>query len=549
MEKETRQKVQFSTMAIILIVIFCIGISPKILQNDTFYTIKIGEYILENGVTMTEQFAWHQNLEYTFPHWGYDVLVFLVYKLWGMLGIYISTIALASILGITMYVVNVKLAKNRVLSFMLTILALWLLSPYICARAQLVTFILFILTIYFIEKFLDTKKIRYAIPLIIIPILIANLHVATFYFYFILYLPYIAEYMIYILVYSNVIVSGSIIEMLKRKIEKTGETEELKEKLQREEERYKKLKDKQDMKLKNPYKIVMENRNGIRWLVLIFIICLFTGLLTPLKSVPYTYLIKTMKGISTKNISEHLPLTLANDFKTLILLMSVIFITGFTKAKVRLSDLFMFLGLTILALFSRRQVSMLVLIGFVILNRELTGVLTAYKGNILKKAESILSTIPAIIGISIIVVSISIWQFNKKKDDPYIDPASYPVDAATWINENLDVEQIKLYNEYNFGSYLIYQNIPVFVDSRCDLYLPEFNKDVYVFKDFLNLSGFNLSYDGMREKIDNYGFTHFLVTNGSRFRHYLDFHPGEFRIIYPTEDAKDSNFTIYERIK
>src|SRR5699024_7768323 len=126
---------------------------------------------------------------------------------------------------------------------------LYLLKPFICARAQLVTFILFILTIYFIEKFLETRKIRYAIGLIIIPILIANLHLATFYFYFILYLPYLAEFVIYILAYSNVIISDSVVQSIKKKIKKQGETEELLKKLEKEEARYARLKEKQDKRI------------------------------------------------------------------------------------------------------------------------------------------------------------------------------------------------------------------------------------------------------------------------------------------------------------
>ena len=231
MEKDKINSVRFHTMAIILIIIFAAAITPVTFQNDTYYTIKVGEYILENGITMQEPFAWHENLTYTFPHWAYDVFIYLIYSIGGMTGIYISTIILASILGITMYAVNVKLAKNKIISFVLTILTMYLLKSYICARAQLVTFILFILTIYFIERFLETKKKRYAIGLIIIPILIANLHAATFYFYFILYLPYIAEYGIYILAYSNVIISNSYLESIKRKIKKQGETEELLQKM------------------------------------------------------------------------------------------------------------------------------------------------------------------------------------------------------------------------------------------------------------------------------------------------------------------------------
>ena len=546
MDLEKKRKIRFNTMAIILIIIFCIAISPKTLQNDTFYTIKIGEYILENGITMQEPFAWHKNLEYTFPHWAYDVFIFLVYSLGGMTGIYISTIALASILGITMYYVNVKLLKNNSISFILTIGTLYLLQPYICARAQLITFILFILTIYFIEKFLETRKKRYAIGLIIIPILIANIHLATFYFYFILYLPYIAEYMIYILAYCNVIISDSAVQNIKKKIKKQGETEELLEKLHKAEERYKKLKEKEDEKINNPYKIRITYNKNIKILIIIFIICLFTGFLTPLGTTPYTYLIKTMQGISTKNISEHLPMILANNMQELILLVVYIGIIAFTKVKIRISDLFMLAGLILLSLMTRRQASMLFLIGVLILNRLISELAIRYNKDTIKVLDEKLSKIISIIIISILVITISIFQFKPKMNDKYVNEDSYPVQVATWIKENLNIKEIKLYNEYNYGSYLIYQGIPVFIDSRCDLYMPEFNKDTYVFKDFLNINNMNLK--DVEKKIEEYGFTHLILTSNAKFKIYLDDHPEKYKVIYPVDDIKDENFTIYERI-
>lgn len=362
MDLEKKKAIRFHTMAIILIIIFSAAIVPVVFQNDTFYTIKIGEYILDNGITMQEPFSWHENLEYTFPHWAYDVCTYLIYNIGGFTGLYISTIILSAILGIAIYFVNVKLGKNRIISFLITIGMMYALKPFICARAQLVTFILFILTIYFIEKFLETKKIKYAIGLIIIPILIANLHLATFYFYFILYLPYIAEYGIYILSYSNVIISGSVVDSIKKKIQKEGKTEELTEKLKKAEDRYNKLKAKQDKKMENPYKINIKYNENMKWLILIFIICLFTGLLTPLGDTPYTYLIKTMQGISTQHIQEHEPMVLANETKTLVLLIIYFAALAFTKIKIRISDLFMIGGLAILAIFTQRQASMLFLI-------------------------------------------------------------------------------------------------------------------------------------------------------------------------------------------
>lgn len=155
------KNLQFEIIALILISIFSIAIAPKSLQNDTFYTIRIGEHIQNNGIDGKDPFSWHENLDYTYPHWMYDYIMYGIFQLGGFEAIYISTCALSAILGICIYKVNNKLAKNKIFSFILTIGAMYLLKGYIAARAQLVTFILFILEIYCIEKFLKSKKCKY----------------------------------------------------------------------------------------------------------------------------------------------------------------------------------------------------------------------------------------------------------------------------------------------------------------------------------------------------------------------------------------------------
>ena len=69
-----------------------------------------------------------------------------------------------------------------------------------------------------------------------------------------------------------------------------------------------------------------------------------------------------MQGISTKNISEHLPIVLANNAKMLITFAIYIGVLMFTRVKVRLSDLFMLAGLTFLTFKFRRQESMFIII-------------------------------------------------------------------------------------------------------------------------------------------------------------------------------------------
>ena len=270
------------------------------------------------------------------------------------------------------------------------------------------------------------------------------------------------------------------------------------------------------------------------------IICVFAGLLTPIKDVPYTYLIKTMQGNSTQNISEHLPLTLAHNIKYACVLITFLTILTFTDTKIRLCDFFMIAGLTFLTFMSRRQESMFILICLPIFIRFVTEFFNKYgKKELNKFVKEMTSTYGIIITICLILI-FSMFMYNTRYKDDYVSESSYPVQAAEWIVENLDLETIKLYNEYNFGSYLLHKGIPVFIDSRADLYLPEFNEDVHIFDDFLSIS--SLSTKGIEGVFNKYGFTHFIINSKAKLTIYFDAKPDEYNKIY-----SDDYFYIYER--
>lgn len=54
--KKINDGIKFTIIAVVLIAIFCIAITPVTLQNDTYYTIKIGEHIQNNGIDMKDPF-------------------------------------------------------------------------------------------------------------------------------------------------------------------------------------------------------------------------------------------------------------------------------------------------------------------------------------------------------------------------------------------------------------------------------------------------------------------------------------------------------------
>ena len=548
LKKRKKFNINFTIVAIILIAIFGICITPKTLQNDTFYTVKIGELIKNNGIDMMDHFSWHENLSYTYPHWLYDFCTYLIYAISGFKGIYIVTCILSALLGISVFFVNSKTTKSKPISFIITIGVMYALKPYIAARAQLVTFILFIWELYCIERFIENKKIRYAITLVIISTLIANLHVATWPFFFILFLPYIAEYIISVV--SDIVIykkTKKLVIKHKMKVaQKNNNIERIKElqiKLNELEEKNEKIKQKRKDTNKNSYKILLNKNDNVKFLIIVMVICAFTGLLSPTGDTPYTYLYKTMKGNTTENISEHQPLTLINNTEAICTLVILISILTFTKTKIKLSDLFFVGGLCYLMFTSRRQFSMLVLIGSVVLGRLIVDMITRYSKNGLKDVDDVVKNNLVLVLLTILM---GIFSYNSIKpvlDDKFVSEKSYPVSACDFILENIDLGTAKFYNEYNYGSYMLFRGIPVFIDSRADLYAPEFsgNKDEDIFSDFINTSSISKYYEDTFEK---YNITHVILGKKSKTNLIINkSHDENYKEIY-----SDDNFVIYERL-
>ncbi len=550
MDKKTKMK--FNVLAVIAILLFCFAITPKTLQNDTYYTIKIGEHIMENGIDMKDPFSWHENLPYTYPHWAYDVATYQIFNfgenigIGGFNAIYIATVILAMILGVLLYFVASKLCKNQLIAFLITFACIYLLQNFIAARAQLVTYILFVLQILFIEQFLETKKKRYAVGLIIIPIIIANVHLAVWPFYFVLFLPYVAEYLIALIADANLYYRIKI-KLNKNKIKRLTLKKASQERIDKLTKRIDELQEMQEKSIarkqerrNNPYRIILKKNSAAKWLIVIMIICAFTGLLTPLGDTPYTYLIKTMQGNTMSNISEHLPLTLINNRSILAVFILFLAILIFTDTKITLRDLFMLGGLTLLCFMSRRQISLFVIVCGFIFEKLLVNFINKYdKDGCDKLTKAMTSWLGKIVTI-LVVILISLYFYRNKIYSKVVDDSTYPVAACNYIIENLDTKTMRIYNEYNYGSYLLYRGIPVFIDSRAELYTPQFNgvagRDI--FSDYINISNISTYYE---DKFESYGITHVIVKRNAKLNMFLS-RDKKYKQLYV-----DKYYVIYER--
>lgn len=555
-----KTKMKFNVLAIFCILIFSFALTPVTFQNDTYYTIKIGEHIVQTGqIDMKDPFSWHEDLPYTYNHWLYDVSTYLVYNLGENIGIggfcalYIATIILSMILGIVLYYVSCKLCKNQVVAFLVSMATMYLLKNFIAARAQLVTFILFALTILFIEQFISTKKKRYAIYLIIIPILIANLHCAVWPFYFVLYLPYVVEYMLAVLadvqLYYFIAIKWNELKIKKLtkkgKLDEIGKFQEKIAHLQLDKENGRQLRKKNETKA---FKVIFKREDSVKWLMVIMLICTLTGLLTPIGTTPYTLLPKLMQGNTTQNISEHQPLTLINNRAMLIVFTVFLLFLIFTDTKLSLRDFFMLAGLTLLTFMTRRQASMFVIVCGFIFAKMSANFLRKYDKDGTDKVIKIMTSLLGKIFTVLLVILLSFIMYKGKINNEFVNSSSYPVKAADYILEELDINNMRLFNEYNYGSYLLYRGIPVFIDSRADLYAPEFNgkknadgkydgRDI--FSDYINTSNITKYYE---ETFEKYKITHVILKTNTKLNMLIS-RDENYKELY-----KDNSFVIYERL-
>ena len=524
----------------ILIGIFTIGIVGKTFQNDTFFNISIGKYILENGIDMKEHFSWIQGLTYTYSHWAFDIIMYLIYNNFGFTGIYISIILFSILINIVLFNLLTKRGKQPVIAFIITLISAYIIRSCYTARSQIVSFLCFIVEIYCIEKFIETNKKRYAVLLIVLSIIVANFHAATWPMYLVLFLPYFAS------AFFNFISPKNRYVLLKKryqnKLKNVPKDSKKSRKYEIKVNYYADILE----KIEPPKyeKMVRRENYNIKNLVILFVIICFTGLITPIHDTPYTYVIKSMFGesnfennASVDFIMEMQPITPAYSTDLVVFLIILLAFLIFMPTKLKLEQGFLILGLLLMTIISARYVYLLVFLGSYVLIDLITQCIAKFIPEDMQKLENILVSKKGIIILSILIILFVLPEFLEIIVEDYVDEELYPVGAVEYIKENLDYKNMRIYNSYNNGSYLMLNEIPVFIDSRLDVYCSEFN-DTDVFYDFTQVSLGKVNYEDVFKKYD---FTHILIYNTDIIYNYIKL-DHNYKVLY-----EDENFTLYER--
>lgn len=436
--------------------------------------MQYGKNIIENGFSNIDTLTWHENLE--FPHSGlFDIIIYWVYNLsQDFSSIYVYTCLMVCVLLGILFFVSYKLNKSMIASLVYIFIAWYLGSPTFYARAFQFSFIFFVLEFYFLQKLIEENKKRYSIGIIVLGILIANIHSSVYPIYFVMFLPHIAE----------IILSKFNVKIPKLEIER---------------------------------------RRGTKLLLITFGIALFTGLCTSAGFAPYTDMIKVMFGISSDFIGEIAPTSFKNNkiFYPIVLATLLFIING--KQKIKITDIFYILGFGILTVVVFRGFFFFVFLSGISITRI---VVSYFKENDVK-VNKYLKYASFVMGSALFIISVCAHAF-RVMDYQYVEDRSYPIGVCDYILENVDLDKMKIYNGFNYGSYLEYRGIKAFIDSRSGMFCEEFNKGCTILKDWYSIYNDENPYQDI---FDKYGITHVVTARFDSLSNKLK-EDEEWKIIY-----------------
>ena len=188
------------------------------------------------------------------------------------------------------------------------------------------------------------------------------------------------------------------------------------------------------------------------------------------------------------------------------------------RKRIEVTDLLLFFGLGFAGLLSARHIPLFVVVSVPVMTRALQDLPMPLPG----RTYPLLNW--GILGVLLCATSLrfyTVWQQNSAYEIVH-----YPVHAIEYIQEQ-KLDQQNIYNSYNWGGYLIWKNIPVYIDGRADVYMDDFIGEY--------LLAYQLHGD-WRLPLEKYAVDYILIESHASFAALLTEAP-EWHMIYEDDLA------------
>jgi hypothetical protein len=439
-------------------------------QNDTYWLINTGKYILNNGLPSTEPFTIHQGLHFMAQQWLTTIVFHVGYQKAGVAGVHLIVIGICSILLFVIYrlAFHLSAGKKMVAAYVTVFIGIFI-GPFIVPRPQIFSLLLFVLEISILEYHVRSKKKPLAVTgaLALLSVALINFHAAMWPVFFVLFIPYIID---------------SFKFQLGR-IEGQGYP-------------------------KKPL-----------WAALI--LSLICGFANPYGLQGMLYFFNSYgDSVINGNVVE----MLSPDFKSTLgifvfaVALAVFFTYMVRRGTTRLRFVLITIGTLYMGFSSWRSFSLFVVFGFVFLSYYLKDMDLSHAMPARRRTILLIFAFPLVLA----------GRISNIKNMDAAEIRHKPVAAVGYILKSVDLSKIRLYNSYETGGYIEFSGIKTFIDSRAEVFTKKLNGKEDIFKDYVEASTGKQYYADLIKK---YAFTHFLVGREESWNNFLK-HDRRYRAIY-----------------
>ena len=474
-----------------------IVVENKIPDNDIWFLLNNGRYVMQSGIPVIDPFTIHEGLSYVMQQWLSSVLLWKIYDIFGQYGILIFMYMFSVILLFTYYKLCYVTSQNRMISVFITAVTFSLINTFVVTRPQIFTYLILILELWLLELYVKNNNSKYLIGLPILSLLLINLHASMWFFLCIFMLPYLIN----------------TISIKKVTIDK--------------------------IKLKP--------------LIIIMFLMLLVGFINPYGVDAITYIFKSYGIVEINNsIAEMKALTI-NDlyFKIVVGILFILILFNYLRKDVKLDirHCLFVCGMTILA-FSHKKCFALfcIVLGFVFSYyfKKISKRNRLINSDIFKAVFRGLLTGLTLVSLVTVIAGIKYSIISYNDDNFYLSTGI--TEITDYMLDNVSIDDVVLFVEYNDGGFTEFLGFKSYMDPRAELFFKKYNNKEDIYLESLEIeSDPYYDYDLF---INKYNFTHLIVKTDTYLDKYLS-NDSNYEIVfnqYFNPDTKDVVIKkLYER--
>lgn len=411
------------------VALFVMGVRAT-LDADMWWHLRTGEYILQHGIPRLDVFSFTVTEHAWITHeWLSQVVMWLVYQVGGFTGLILGT---AVLVMLTFGLVYGACAGRPYLAAFVVLVAAITSAIVWGARPQMFNLLFTAVFVFQVERVKDRQLPLWTWWLLPLFMLFwANFH---------------SGYLLGVVLLGTYVVGEAAQQWRQKMDERT---------------------------LPWP---------AIRRLFVITVFCFLIAALNPNGPELWIYPFYTLGSSAMQAYIQewHSPdfhLTFFWPFAAMLALGVLSFV--FSQRWVTFTDLLLFLGTGAAGLLSARHIPLFALVATPIIARHGlsalvgTAVYPILSGDVKEPQPTRLMATLNVIVLVVAIVGALGWTANQVAENETAVAAQYPAAAVDFLQAN-GLAQERGYNSYNWGGYLIWRGLPVFVDGRADVYGDDF---------------------------------------------------------------------------